>query len=243
MGKSDRQKSQKTGGKTTGKATGKATGKEKEEASAVERIEKLNEAAIIRQAQEKIKDGKPLTKRELETIRQADPKYKKRYTSPSEISKAHDVNERTVFRWLKLDGFPVKQDGGWDMQSVDQFVADSKLGQGPTEHKVDGMSLTEANIIKTREQAEIARLDKERAIIDLKKEAGELVYRDVVAGIFDQVVAQVFAVVEALPDALDAAIPEKRPTSKAGYDAARKRTMAAAAKVRDDVAMALQDLK
>lgn len=163
-------------------------------------------------------------------------------TTRVQIAKEWDVNERTVARWVSLDGFPKKTRGSWSSDDVDKFLRDRRLGPYKTgSHRVNGDTLTEATTRKTIEQAELARIAKERAIVDAKKELGELVEIEEVLTFYRQTVAVVTSVVEGFVAVKDRELPEAAPSSDA-WPKIRARIMELDSKLLEDIAYAMREL-
>lgn len=221
----------------------------KKEPSAREKLLLRNRAILVKKAKEKIEAGKPLTKKEIaaiESIKEGDGGSKEnppdRYQTQVEIAQAHDVNERTVARWTTLPGFPRKAKSGWLIRNVDAFIEKNGLGNGPQEQAVGGVTLTQANIQHKIEQAENARIKKERQLTEQALELGQIVLADDVRDFYRQTVATVSAVHDSLGEAVERALPEKAPSKKAWPDI-RKRVLGLCAKLSRDAASAMMEMK
>lgn len=169
------------------------------------------------------------------------PKSAAVYRTQTEIANSYGVNQRTVARWVTVPGFPKKGKGGWTKRDVDQFVADSTLGKGPTEHKVNGVTLTEANIRKTIEDAENARIKKEMLLVEQAKQLGEIAFVTDVRADFSKIIATITECADAMSTAIDRALPDAHPSSDV-WPELRAKVMAIADKLPRDIGSAVSDL-
>jgi hypothetical protein len=106
---------------------------------------------------------------------------------------------------------------------------------------VKGISLTEANIRRTIEQAENERIKKERQLVDQARELGGILDAEEVHRINLQIVATLRALHDSFPDSLDRALPEAPPAADA-WPEIRERALALAHKLGPDAYAAMKEL-
>lgn len=163
-----------------------------------------------------------------------------RLSTVADVALRFNVNERTVARWLTLPGFPPKTRKGWNAAAVERFLRDASLG--PFRRSSGGSSpLKEAIRIKTIQQAELARVRKERALVEQAVAAGKLIPIESAIAHYRQTVATIIAAIEGFSSARDRELPESLPTAEA-WASLRERLRELDAKLAADIAAALDDL-
>ena len=217
--------------------------------STAERLELRSLITLAKLAKEKSDAGKPLTKREIAAVAELERRQRGEptgddgfYRTQADIANAHGVHVRTAAGWTKKKGFPARCRQGYPKKETDQFVTDGALGITPQAQSVGGVTLAEANIRKTIEDAELSRIRKERAEVEQARELGEIVLNEDVQRFYLQTVATVSANMKALHDVVDRAMPEGAPTDDT-WPAVRKRVLDICRKLETDVAAAMKELE
>lgn len=158
----------------------------------------------------------------------------------ADIANAFKVHERTVARWQTLDGWPQKTAKGWSASTIEEFLRCQNLGPF-RESGSAANPLKEAIRRKTIQQAELARVRKERAMIEQAVAAGKLVPIESAISHYRQTAATIISTIEGFSSARDRELPETPPTREA-WQSLRDRLRELDAKLVSDIAAALDDL-
>lgn len=165
----------------------------------------------------------------------------------SELAEKIGTSRVTISEAARSTDFPKSTKKGYNVDRVQAWF--KKHSRGPFRKRgggkatdVDGVTLTEANIRRTLEQAENERIKKERQLVEQALELGQLVTIDDVKHIYSQTVATVSAVHDSLAEAVDRAMPEKAPSAKA-WEEVRKRVMGLCEKLGTDASAAMMELE
>ncbi|MEN0109310.1 MAG: hypothetical protein AAF805_01180 [Planctomycetota bacterium] len=164
----------------------------------------------------------------------------------AKLAVALGVSRPTIAEWRSQPSFPPKTKRGWNLDRVRRWAAkngrgEHRRGSGGKSTSVQGVSLTQANIGLKLEQKENERIKKERQLVEQAAELGEIVYMSDVLRFHARMVATVTAVHDAATDAIDRALPEQIPTDESVYREARARALAICAKIKSDVASAMEE--
>lgn len=163
-----------------------------------------------------------------------------------ELAAELGITRQTIREWLLHPKFPRKTSRGFNVEKAKAWAKEYRKGENRrgsgVSTSVAGVTLTEANIRKTLEQAENERIRKERQLVEQAAELQQIVYLDDVRRMLDRMVATVTAVHDALGDAVDRAMPEAIPEDAATYEAMREKVLAYCLKLKEDAATAMRDL-
>ncbi len=161
------------------------------------------------------------------------------------------VTRAALVDWSTHGDFPKATKSGWNVDKIRAWA--KKHSRGPFRRgaagaansgkatTVNGVTLAEANIRKTIEEAENARIKKELQLAEQARGLGELVAVSDVRKLYKQTVATVSAVHDSLADAVDRAMPDAAP-SESAWPAIRERVLGYCQKLGADAAAAMKEL-
>jgi hypothetical protein len=160
------------------------------------------------------------------------------------LAAALKISRQALTEISRLPDFPKRTRQGWNVERAKKFC--EKHGRGKfasrsgRQTQIKGVSLTEANIRRTLEQAENERIKKERQLVDQATELGDILDADETRRVVLQMVATVRSLLNALPDAGDRIMPEKPPAADA-WPGIRERMMALLRRVEPDAYSAMKE--
>lgn len=164
-----------------------------------------------------------------------------------ELAEKLRTSRPTIVEAARLSGAPKKTKQGynvarWDAHLKKHNRGPYRKGSGGKSASVDGVTLTEANIRRTLEQAENERIKKERQLVEQAAELKEIIFASEVAKLEGRRAGAVGAVQDGASDSADRAMPEVMPTDQKTYTEIRQRVMGIFAKLKADTAAAMREL-
>lgn len=157
----------------------------------------------------------------------------------AEIAADCGVSRQTVAEWSRDPEFPSRTKRGWNLDRINQWCKRGgkgkyRRGSGGQSTDVDGLTLAEAKIKLTAEQAENERIKKERQLVEQAKELGDILDYGEVLRLNAQMIATVKACVDSASTAGDRAIPDSWEH--------KEKVMAIFEKLETDIAVAMSEL-
>lgn len=148
-------------------------------------------------------------------------KFAKTQTEAAQLLK---FSRATFIACSKEPSFPKKTKRGWPIEAIDKWLQANGRGPyrrgsgGETTSDDDGVTLTEAKIKLTIEQAENERIKKERQLVEQAAELEQILDRSDADRIISQMVATVREVVDASQTSYDRAVPDGDPNKHIGME-------------------------